>query len=90
MNVALPAILIDAVHAIGTMLEEVALTYGVHTFVAVLKQQNFRSMGLLNRLGFEPATAEQADAYEYEADEGVLLKAAPNQPSLDFSHRNAP
>ena len=62
--------------AIRTMLDELASAYAVHTFVAVLKARNFRSMGLLTRLAFEPATPEQAALYEFEPDEVVLLKYA--------------
>ena len=62
--------------AIGTMLDELASRYAVHTFVAVLKSRNFRSMGLLVKLGFVPATPEQAALYGFEVDESVLLKAA--------------
>ena len=62
--------------AISTMLDELASAYAVNTFVAVLKTGNYRSMGLLTRLGFEPATAEQAALYEFELDETVLLKPA--------------
>jgi RimJ/RimL family protein N-acetyltransferase len=62
--------------SVSALLEELAASYGVHTFVAVLKTVNFRSMGLLSRLGFEAATAEQAAEFDSEADEVVLLKPA--------------
>lgn len=62
--------------SINAMLEELAQSYGVHTFVAVLKRANHRSMGLLHHLGFEPGTAEDARTYEAEEDETVLIKAA--------------
>ena len=57
--------------AVGALLQELASTYGVHTFVAILKTANFRSMGLLRRLGFEPASAEQAAEFESESDEAA-------------------
>ena len=60
--------------AVGAMLEELAQNYGVHTFVAVLKLANFRSMGLLRHLGFEAGAAADAETYEAEADEVVMLK----------------
>ena len=68
-------------HGIGStsikaMLEELVQTYSVHTFVAVLKVANYRSMGLLRNLGFAPGTAEDAKTYEAETDETVLLKTA--------------
>ena len=63
--------------AVGAMLEELASGWGVHTFVAALKARNFRSMGLLTHLGFEPASAAQAARYEHDpSDEVVLLKSA--------------
>ena len=62
--------------SINAMLEELVQTYSVHTFVAVLKVANYRSMGLLRNLGFEPGTAENAKTYEAETDETVLLKTA--------------
>ena len=74
-----------ATAAIGTMLDELATAYAVHTFVAVLKTKNFRSMGLLIRLGFEPATAELATLYEFESDESVLVKAAKAAPDVRWS-----
>lgn len=62
--------------AIRCMLEELVQSYAVHTFVAVLKTVNFRSMGLLQRLGFEPGTDEDAVLYEAEADEVVMVMSA--------------
>jgi len=59
--------------SVGAVLEELTSTYGVHTVAAVLKTANFRSMGLLRRLGFEPASPEQAAEFESESDEMVLL-----------------
>lgn len=62
--------------SVSALLQELASAYGVHTFVAVLKTVNFRSMGLLTRLGFEPASAHESAEFESEADEVVLLKPA--------------
>jgi ribosomal-protein-alanine N-acetyltransferase len=62
--------------AVRAMLDELRTQYGVHTFVAVLKARNFRSEGLLRRLGFVPASAEQAAAHRDEADELVMCRAA--------------
>ena len=62
--------------SINAMLQELVQSYSVHTFVAVLKIANYRSMGLLRHLGFEPGTAEDAQTYEAEQDETVLLKTA--------------
>ena len=58
------------------MMDELARHYGVHTVVAVLKQANFRSLGLLLHLGFVHATPEEAARYEWEADERVMLRPA--------------
>jgi len=55
---------------------ELAVQYCVHTLVAVVKAANFRSIGLLRKLGFKEATAEQAPHFEAEYDEVVYLAAA--------------
>lgn len=75
--------------AVSALLEELASTYGVHTFVAALKTANFRSMGLLSRLGFEPASAEQGAAFESESDEVVLLKPVASRQSVKLTRENA-
>lgn len=62
--------------AVRCMLDDLRESYSVHTFVAVLKTANFRSMGLLVRLGFEPGTQEDAALYEAEADEVTMVMAA--------------
>jgi ribosomal-protein-alanine N-acetyltransferase len=62
--------------AVQAMLDELRTQYGVHSFVAVLKARNFRSEGLLRRLGFVPADAAQADAYRDGPDELVMARAA--------------
>lgn len=62
--------------SVAAMLEELVRTYGVRTFVAVLKAGNYRSLGLLDHLGFTLATQEQAAEFEPGRDEIVMLKAA--------------
>jgi RimJ/RimL family protein N-acetyltransferase len=62
--------------SVSAMLIELVQSYSVHTFVAVLKKANYRSMGLLRRLGFEHGTQADAELYEAEKDETVMLKAA--------------
>jgi ribosomal-protein-alanine N-acetyltransferase len=62
--------------AVQAMLDELRTQYGVHCFVAVLKAGNFRSEGLLRRLGFVPAGAAQAAMYRDEPDELVMTRAA--------------
>jgi len=64
--------------SVAAMLAELAQEYGVHTFVAVLKKANYRSLGLLHHLGFAPATPLEAEKYEPEQDEVVLFKSASN------------
>lgn len=62
--------------AVQAMLDELRAQYGVHRFVAVLKARNFRSEGLLRRLGFVPADEAEAARYRDEADELVMLRPA--------------
>jgi RimJ/RimL family protein N-acetyltransferase len=61
--------------AVQAMMAELGARNGVHTFVAVLKAANHRSLGLLRSLGFAAARAGEAAAYEAEADEQVMVKA---------------
>jgi ribosomal-protein-alanine N-acetyltransferase len=63
--------------AVAAMLAELRSEYGVHTFVAVLKAGNFRSLGLLRSLGFSPASAQQVAEFGGEPDEFVMVSAAP-------------
>ena len=62
--------------AVAGMLGELEVNYAVHTFVAVLKTANFRSMGLLSKLGFKPGTPEDALLYGATADETTLVRIA--------------
>ena len=57
------------------MLAELRSEYGVHTFAAVLKAGNFRSLGLLRSLGFSPASAQQVAEFGGEPDELVMVRA---------------
>ena len=75
--------------SVGAMLEELAQAYGVHTFVAVLKSANYRSLGLLRRLGFEPGGAGDAEKYEAEKDETVMRKTWSAQQSTPQCAANA-
>ena len=75
--------------SVSALLGELASNYRVHMFVAVLKPMNYRSMGLLSRLGFEPASAERAAEFESESDEVVLLKHASSQPSAEPGRESA-
>jgi ribosomal-protein-alanine N-acetyltransferase len=67
--------------SVGAMLDELASTYQVHTFVAVLKAANHRSAGMLAKLGFSACPAEQAAGFESEADEIILVKSTGRQPA---------
>ena len=60
--------------AVTAMLEELHSTYSVHTFVAVFKTANHRSIALLRRLAFSPASQSQAAKFCPEADEQVMIK----------------
>ena len=62
--------------AVTAMMSELESFYRVHTFVAVLKTANFRSVALLIHLGFVPGNAEQTAAFEGEADERVMVRRA--------------
>ena len=62
--------------AVRRMLDELRDTYRVHTFVAVLKSANFRSMGLLTKLGFRPGTHQDAERHEAGPDESTLTMPA--------------
>lgn len=64
--------------AVQAMLEELKSAYGVHTFVAVFKEANYRSSSLLRRLGFTPASPRQAAEYRAGAGERVMCKASGN------------
>lgn len=60
--------------AVGAMLDELNSSYAVHTCVAILKSANYRSMALLVRLGFRPASPSQATLHPSEADESIMIK----------------
>jgi [ribosomal protein S5]-alanine N-acetyltransferase len=61
--------------AVTTMLEELKSTYGVSTFVAVLKTRNYRSRALLTKLGFSDADAATSAMYRDSDDESVMIKS---------------
>ena len=60
--------------AVQTMLEELSGHYRVQTFVAVLKATNYRSSGLLRKLGFAPASDQLATKFKDDPDELVMVK----------------
>jgi RimJ/RimL family protein N-acetyltransferase len=62
--------------AVAAVLEELERTYGVGSFVAILKTANFRSHALLARLGFSAALPPGAPPVAGKSDETVLYKPA--------------
>jgi [ribosomal protein S5]-alanine N-acetyltransferase len=62
--------------AVAMMLDELKSEYGVKTFVAVFKNQNHRSRGLLNKLQFTEADVATADVYRDDDGESVMTKHA--------------
>jgi [ribosomal protein S5]-alanine N-acetyltransferase len=57
--------------AVVAMLDELREAYGVTSFAAVFKRANFRSRGLLTRLGMRAVPAGLAAGYAPEPDEDV-------------------
>lgn len=61
--------------AVAAVLEELASRYFVRDAFAVLKAANYRSQGLLSKLGFAPLPAAARAPWAPEADEVVLRKS---------------
>jgi L-amino acid N-acyltransferase YncA len=53
------------------MISELVQRYQVHQLTAVFKRKNLRSMRLLERLGFSPASLEQH--VKHQVEHGELL-----------------
>jgi [ribosomal protein S5]-alanine N-acetyltransferase len=60
--------------AVEAMISELVARYGVRSLFAVLKRANFRSMRLLERLGFSLASPEQQLAHRIEPDESLMCR----------------
>ncbi len=60
--------------AVQAMLSELTAHYRVDCFCAVLKRENFRSLRLLERLGFSPASPAQHASREVEAGELLMWR----------------
>jgi RimJ/RimL family protein N-acetyltransferase len=60
--------------AVDAMLGELATTYRVDTFIAVLKRRNQRSLALLRHLGFTPASRVVTSTAGAEPDELVMCR----------------
>jgi len=63
-----------ASQAVEAMLAELAEFYGVQTVLAVVKQQNQRSLRLLQRFGFSRSEATPGSAFPVQQDEYLMTK----------------
>ncbi|TAG82602.1 MAG: N-acetyltransferase [Burkholderiales bacterium] len=68
--------------AVRVMMQELSSRYGVNTFIAVLKSQNYRSIGLLQKLEFVAASEEVLSIVAPEPDERVMMKAQSPEAAL--------
>lgn len=62
--------------AVAVMLGELRARYAVNLYAAVLKARNYRSVGLLRKLGFRSASEEEFARFHGESDELVMVKVA--------------
>jgi RimJ/RimL family protein N-acetyltransferase len=60
--------------AVEAMLAELAESYEVKRYSASLKRRNLRSLRLLERLGFSPATPRECERIGIEADEVLMMR----------------
>jgi RimJ/RimL family protein N-acetyltransferase len=58
------------------MLGELVERYGVTAFHAIAKRNNLRSIRLLERLGFAPASPGRDTRVEIEPDEILMVRGA--------------
>ena len=63
-----------ASEAVQAMLSELTVHYRVDRFCAVLKRENLRSLRLLERLGFSPASPSQYASRKVEAGELLMWR----------------
>jgi len=63
-------------NAVSAMLQELASEYDVHTFLAVLKARNYRSLALLKHLEFHPGSPANVPDVSLEPDEVVMHRQA--------------
>ena len=70
--------------ATRAMLAELASHHAVREFTAVLKRANFRSLGLVQRLGFVPAPADLLAQTGLEEDEVMLYSPAPRTREVSY------
>jgi ribosomal-protein-alanine N-acetyltransferase len=64
-----------ATQALQALLRELASTYAVRDAFAVLLTGNFRSAGLLRKLGFVPLDAAALLVFEHDVDETVMHRS---------------
>ena len=67
--------------AVQAMLEELAEHYRVRALTAVLKRENHRSLRLLERLGFSPASAKSHAERRVDPDEVLMQRDAQSSAS---------
>lgn len=60
--------------AVQAMISELVEHYRVHSLSSALKRENSRSMRLLERLGFSPASHEQHAKHQVEPGELLMLR----------------
>jgi len=63
-----------AFEAVRAMISEIADNYEVRRIFAVLVEKNFRSVRLLERLGFSPASPEERAAHKVEPGETMMCR----------------
>jgi ribosomal-protein-alanine N-acetyltransferase len=68
-----------ASEAVEAMLAELIAHHGARALTAVLKRANLRSMRLLERLGFAPASPERRSEVQVDADEVLMERAVPRR-----------
>ena len=56
------------------MISELVQRYQVHQLTAIFKRKNLRSMRLLERLGFSPASPEQHMKHQVEPGERLMQR----------------
>lgn len=64
-----------ATRASRAVMRHVEAHYGVGRWLAMVEAENLRSIRVLERLGFRPATVEEQAAYELTASERLFVRA---------------
>jgi ribosomal-protein-alanine N-acetyltransferase len=63
-----------ACKATHAMIEHLASAYGITQYLATVEAQNRRSIGLLQRLSFRPATSQEAQDHDLSATERLFVR----------------